>query len=102
MDKTIEIPKANWSGEKGTITLHDDGTFTIYDYRFRIVLDEPADPDMHLARVRSADGAWGSEFSMATGIKFKKDKNWMFISGSVERDHADPVIAAAQVLFNTI
>ena len=99
-----EIAKSNWSGENAIIEVNKKRTaFRIHDgeYTFRLINDE----------LISADGQWPEDhvfatlfyhMSMTTSSGGMVLKGVWTCEGIVSRDDADPIVAAAQVLFNII
>ena len=99
--RVLTFNKENWSGEGVTITVNSEGYFSIYGYRFRLVQTSPNAFKVH------GDDQWGG-YPVVHGLKL--DDTWIAAEGNsiddyegaYSREDADPVAAAAKVLFNII
>jgi hypothetical protein len=106
MPQSFDMNKDNWSGERTILTVQDDGTFEVGGYKFRLDIKEDVGNngvskyDLTIAKLVSTDGSWAHP--LAIGTKFAKDNEWTFVSGDIVREHTNPHIAAAAILFNIL
>ena len=97
--RTLKINKENWSGEQATLMVTKDGSFEVYGYRFKLTQTSPIGFEV------TGEG-W--DYPLVHGLKV--DDTWVAASGRTvdalegpySREDADPVAAAAKVLFNII
>ena len=91
--RIITINKANWTGEEITVRIKNDGSFQVYDYDFRLSIDEALGDTFNV---------WGEdkEFPVCKGYNF--EGTWVAISGDYSREDSDAFVAAIQLLCNII
>jgi len=102
--KTVTFPKSNWSGESVDVVVHEDGSFELYDYTFRLVPKTGPDfEDADFVRLcgRGFDVVSPS-WQRPLATVWVKDGEAEATSGDLSRDAKSPVEAAVQVLCNII
>jgi hypothetical protein len=91
--KTIEINKANWSGETARLKIRKDGSFSLYGYEIGVTVNGDS------AKV-TIDGR--EDDMMVHRFTPENGGKWFASSYGVEREDENVSVAVAQVLFNTL
>jgi hypothetical protein len=108
----IKINKGDWSGEETALTYDKaTGEFTLghlEGYRFRLVLTDDvtddSDPLFNFKSYEIKGDAWPEDHVLGTVYKFDKDARWVAqnAADTIDRDHENRFVAAAQLLCNII
>ena len=103
MTETLTFNRNDWSGRTDTVTVHADGSFTLMSYTFRLV--ELSEPGYDAEMIRLCGRGYkivGDDWREPLGTVWTRNGNTEAIGGDLSRDHASPIIAAAQLLCNLI
>ena len=101
----VEIISAeNWVEDKINVYRYADGTFRLRrknSDKFRL---EPGKGGEDYVEYMIRGEGWADDYSLGSVFKFDDDDEYTAICFdiSIRREHADPVIAAAKLLANTV
>jgi hypothetical protein len=105
--RVLEVNPSNWvSKDKVTVKVLNDGTFTVYDYKFRMEMIEIKDPETgedlgRHANVHHVEKSGERKVFFGFEEKLKNGKvEWTFVSGDISREDEDPYVAAVQIICN--
>lgn len=102
--ESVTFNRSDWSGKEMTIQVDRDTLSWEQDgYKFQLEkVEDFVDDEVGLSMetYKCIGDAWDRPLFNLT--KFSTDSVWWASSMGVERDHADPVICAAQIICNTV
>lgn len=97
---TFKVNKGDWSGEKGSITVKANGTFTTSDgVSGKAVFTDNTEGSVMKVTLTGDHKSVGSGHDY---IGYGIDGSWMVISGDINRSNKNPFVALFQVISNTI